>query len=202
MKRLVFFLVASVLGAALIIGGGMAIAIATRPKPVTASVLTPPAPAADFTLRDVNGQSVSLASLRGKPVLMTFGYTFCPDVCPITLVKLAQAKKLLGKGGQDLQVVFVTVDPDRDTADVIKRYLAQYDPAFIGLVPTPTELADLAKTYNVVYEKQPGSEASGYTMAHTAATLVIDGQGRVRMLFWPDMTPDEMASDLRTVVGV
>jgi protein SCO1/2 len=202
MKRLVFLLVASTVAFVLVVAGAIAIALANRPKPVTASLLAEPLPAADFTLRDTAGRPVALSSLRGQPVLLTFGYTSCPDVCPVTLVKLAQAKKQLGSRGHDLHVVFVTVDPERDRADVLANYLAQYDPAFIGLVPTPEELEQVAKTYHVVYEKQPGSEAIGYTMAHTAATLVIDREGRVRMLFWPEMTPDEMASDLRTVLGL
>jgi protein SCO1/2 len=202
MKRLFLFVGASLGTLVVIVVAMMAVAYVTRPKPVYGSKIAEPLPAADFTLRDVNGAPVTLSSLRGKPTLVTFGYTTCPDVCPITLVKLAQAKKALGKAGDDLQVVFVTVDPERDTPEKVRAYLAQYDPAFIGLVPTPEELQQVAKTYAVQYEKTPGSEATGYLMAHTAATMVIDRNGDVRLLFWPELTPDEMASDLRTVLGV
>ncbi|GIW06103.1 MAG: lipoprotein [Dehalococcoidia bacterium] len=202
MKRLVLLSVASTLIFAAVVTAAVAVMLTTRPKPVTASLMANALPAADFSLRDTEGRSVTLSSLRGKPVLLTFGYTSCPDVCPVTLVKLAQAKAQLGPRGKDLQVLFITVDPDRDRPDVVRSYLAQYDPAFLGLIPTPEELEEVAKTYHVVYEKQPGSEAAGYTMAHTAATLVIDREGRVRMLFWPEMSPDEMASDLQTVLGL
>jgi protein SCO1/2 len=202
MKRLILLSVASTLVFVIVVAGAVAMLLASRPAPVTASLMATPLPAADFTLRDTAGQPVALSSLRGKPVLLTFGYTSCPDVCPITLVKLAQAKSQLGARGKDLQVVFVTVDPDRDRPDVVRAYLDQYDRSFIGLVPTAEELEQVARLYHLVYEKEPASEALGYTVAHTAATIVIDRDGKVRMLFWPEMTPDEMASDLRTVLGL
>ncbi|MCS6803167.1 MAG: SCO family protein [Chloroflexota bacterium] len=202
MKRLVALSVVSTVAFVLVVAGAVTILLTSQRKAVTASLITPPLPAADFTLRDTSGQLVALSSLRGKPVLLTFGYTSCPDVCPITLAKLAYAKSQLGARGRDLHVIFVTVDPERDRPDVVRAYLDRYDRSFIGLIPTAEELEQVAKLYHLVYEKEPASEALGYIINHTAATIVIDREGLVRMLFWPEMTPDEMASDLRTVLGL
>ncbi|GIW09549.1 MAG: lipoprotein [Dehalococcoidia bacterium] len=202
MRRVVLFLVASLLAFVVVFGGALALAYALRPRTLTGSPLAEPIPAADFTLRDTAGGSVSLASLRGRPVLLTFGYTHCPDVCPLTLSNLAAAKRLLGRSGQDLQVLFITVDPERDTPTTLRAYLDRFDPAFIGLVPTPEELPALARTYTVQYERLPGSEASGYLMGHTSATFVLDRELRIRLLLWPEMTPEQIAGDLRTVLGL
>jgi protein SCO1/2 len=123
----------------------------------------------------------SLADFKGKVVALFFGYTQCPDVCPTTLAELTQAKQQLGPDGDKLQVVFVTVDPERDTPKVLKAYMANFDPSFIGLVPTPAQLEQVAKDFKVYYKKVEGATPTSYSMDHSAATYLYDPEGRLRL---------------------
>jgi protein SCO1/2 len=137
--------------------------------------------AKDFHLPDTDGKMRSLADFKGKIVALFFGYTQCPDVCPTTMAELVEAKKLLGPDGGKLQVVFVTVDPERDKPAVLKAYMANFDPTFVGLVPTPDQLAQVAKDYKVYYKKAEGTTPTSYTMDHSAATYIYDTQGQLRL---------------------
>lgn len=138
--------------------------------------------AKDFSLLDMNGQRRSVADFRGKVIGMFFGYTQCPDVCPTTLTEMVQVKQLLGADADRFQVIFVTVDPERDTPALLKVYMANFGPDFLALVPTPEELRKtIAPGYRVYYKKVPGSKPEHYTMDHTAGTLLIDKQGRMRL---------------------
>jgi len=156
----------------------------------------PPAPATDFTLTDPDGKTFSLSDFRGKLVALYFGYTSCPDVCPTTMAALAQAMQELGSQADEVQVILVTVDPERDTPDRLNTYVTAFDPRFIGLTGTPDQIASAARPFGVLYKKQAGSSAPSYLVDHTATTTVIDKDGRVRLI-WPYGTPpDELAADL------
>ncbi|MCA0328191.1 MAG: SCO family protein [Proteobacteria bacterium] len=151
--------------------------------------------AKDFQLTDFNGQPRRLADFKGKVVVMFFGYTQCPDVCPTTMTELAQVKQKLGADGDKLQALFVSVDPERDTPEVLKAYMASFDPSFLGLYAgSPEQLAALAKDFKVYYKKVDGKSPGSYTMDHTAASYLYDPQGRLR-LFSRYGTPVEALTD-------
>jgi protein SCO1/2 len=137
--------------------------------------------AKDFQLTDHNGQPRSIKDFAGKIVIMFFGYTQCPDVCPTSMNELAEVKKLLGPDGDKLQGLFVTVDPERDTPEVLKAYMANFDPTFLALSTTPDKLALLAKDYKLYYKKVEGKTPTSYTMDHSAGSYTYDAQGRIRL---------------------
>jgi protein SCO1/2 len=159
--------------------------------------LTPPLPAPDFTLQATNGSDFRLSQLRGKVVLISFGYTFCPDVCPTTLVELSQVRARLGDAAKRMQVAFITLDPGRDSLERLRIYTAAFDPSFIGLTGSDEQLAQVRKMYGVTAEKQavPGT-AAPYLIAHSAYTYVIDREGRLRLLFPFGLSVEEMADDI------
>lgn len=135
----------------------------------------------NFALTDHNGQLRHLSDFAGKVVVVFFGYTQCPDVCPTTLTELAEVKKLLGKDGDRLQALFVTVDPERDTAELLKAYMFNFDASFLALRPAPAELPAVAKDFKIYYKKVPGASATSYTMDHSAGSYVFDTQGQLRL---------------------
>ncbi|MEO8855765.1 MAG: SCO family protein [Burkholderiaceae bacterium] len=138
--------------------------------------------AKDFSLVDQDGKTRSIKDFAGKIVVVFFGYTQCPDVCPTTMAELAEVRKSLGADGKRLQGIFITVDPDRDTPQVLKAYMANFDPTFIALRPSsPAQLAALAKDFKVYYKKVEGSTATSYTMDHSAGSYVFDTKGRLRL---------------------
>ena len=131
-------------------------------------------------LSDHNGQRRTLADFKGKVVALFFGFTHCPDVCPTTLSEMAVVMKELGADAGRLQVLFVSVDPERDTADVLKLYVPAFNPSFLGLTGSADEIARAAKEFKIYYQKQP-LKGGGYTMDHSAGTYIIDGEGRLRL---------------------
>lgn len=137
--------------------------------------------ARSFALKDHNGQLRQLSDFAGKVVVMFFGYTQCPDVCPTTMVELTEIKKALGKDGERLQAVFVTVDPARDTPQVLKAYMENFDPTFLALIPTPEELPAVAKEFKVYYGKVEGKTPTSYTMDHSAFSYIYDTKGKLRL---------------------
>jgi protein SCO1/2 len=137
--------------------------------------------ARDFALTDHNGKPRTLKDFAGKVVVMFFGYTQCPDVCPTSMAELAEVKRLLGKDGEHLQGLFVTVDPQRDTPEVLKAYMENFDPGFLALYTTPEKLEVLAKAYKVYYKKVEGATPTSYSMDHSAGSYVYDRQGRLRL---------------------
>jgi protein SCO1 len=137
--------------------------------------------AKELDLPDADGRRRKLADFKGKVTVVFFGYTQCPDVCPTTLVELAQVRKALGAAGDRVQGVFVTVDPERDTPEVLKAYVGNFGADFVALRGTPDETKALAKSFKVFYAKVPGKTDTSYTMDHTAGSYVFDGQGRVRL---------------------
>ena len=137
--------------------------------------------AKDFQLTDFDGKPRTLADFKGKAVVMFFGFTQCPDVCPTTMSELAEVKKALGADGDKLQAIFVTVDPERDTPEVLKAYMANFDPSFVGLSGTPEQLAAMAKDYKVYFKKVEGKTPTSYTMDHSAASYIYDPKGNLRL---------------------
>jgi protein SCO1/2 len=152
-------------------------------------------------LPDVDGRERSLDEFRGKVVVVFFGYTQCPDVCPSTLAELAQVKKSLGAAGERVQGVFVTVDPDRDTTDVLKAYLSNFDPGFVALRGTPEQTKAVAKEFKVFYAKVPGKAEGSYTIDHTAGSYVFDPSGRLRLFVRYGTGADALAADIRTLLA-
>lgn len=158
--------------------------------------LDSPTQATDFTLTSQTGDPVSLSDLRGKLVLLYFGYTFCPDVCPTTLSTLNQALELMGKKADDVQVVMVSVDPERDTPEVLANYLSNFNPSFMGLTGTHDQIASAATGLGVFFEKHEGSAATGYLVDHTASVMALDQQGRLRLVIPFETSAEDIASDL------
>ena len=137
--------------------------------------------AKDFSLTDHNGETRSMKDFSGKVVVMFFGFTQCPDVCPTSMAELAEIKKLLGARGDKLQGLFVTVDPQRDTPEVLKAYMVNFDPSFLALYTTPEKLVELAKDYKVYYKKVDGKTPTSYSMDHSAGSFVYDTKGALRL---------------------
>ncbi|WP_310610741.1 SCO family protein [Limnohabitans sp.] len=153
-----------------------------------------------FTLTDHMGQSRRLSDFKGKVVVLFFGYTQCPDVCPTSMVELAEVKRLLGADGDKLQGVFVTVDPARDTAELLKAYMANFDPTFVAFIPTPEQLAVVAKDYKIYYKKVDGKTSTSYTVDHSAGSYVYDTQGNLRLYSRYGVGPQVLAQDIQTLL--
>jgi protein SCO1/2 len=157
----------------------------------------PPSPPVDFTLKTSDGNEFRLSQQRGKVVLLSFGYTFCPDVCPTTLVQLSQVRTRLGDAAKHVRVAFITLDPERDTPERLGIYTRAFDPTFIGLTGNAEQLAQIRNIYGVIAEKEVVSgTAASYLIAHSAYTYVIDQEGRLRVLFPFGMSIEEMADDV------
>jgi protein SCO1/2 len=156
--------------------------------------------APDFTLTGADGQPVSVSDFRDKVVVLYFGYTFCPDVCPTTLTDMKQVMQILGKQADDVQFIMVSVDPERDTPEKLKEYVTYFDPRFIGVTGTPEEVLAAATPYGVIFEKHEGTAATGYLVDHTATLNIIDKDGKLRLLFPFDADPKNIADDLKQLV--
>ena len=156
--------------------------------------------ALEFSLRDADGQMRHLTDFKGKAVVIFFGYTQCPDVCPTTLTEMVKVKQLLGKQGDQLQVVFITLDPARDTAEVLKAYMGSFDPGFVALVPTLEELPEVSKHFKAYYRQQPGPTPTSYTLDHFAGSYVYDPQGRLRLFVRYGMAPEDLAADIQQLL--
>ena len=153
-----------------------------------------------FALTDQNGKPRTLQEFGGKVVVVFFGFTQCPDVCPTAMAELADVKKLLGPDGDKLQAVFITLDPERDTPEVLKAYMSNFDPAFIALRPTMAELPDFAKSYKVFYKKVEGRTASSYSMDHSAGSYVYDAKGQIRLYNRYGSGAEVLASDIKLLM--
>ncbi|MDP1538257.1 MAG: SCO family protein [Burkholderiales bacterium] len=153
----------------------------------------------ELALTDHNGQRRTLADFRGKVVTLFFGFTHCPDVCPTTLSEMALVMKELGNDAARLQVLFVTVDPERDTADVLQRYVPAFHPTFLGLTGSAEDIARTAKEFKIFFQKQnlPGG---GYSMDHSAGTYILDGQGRLRLFAQYGVGAPTLLHDIRLLI--
>ena len=154
----------------------------------------------DFPLPDTAGRVRSVKDFQGKAVVVFFGFTQCPDVCPTTLAELNQARQLLGPDGARVQGIFVTVDPERDTPQVLQAYLANFGPDYVGLRGTPEQLAAVAKDFKIYYKKVDGKTPGSYTMDHSAASYVYDPQGRLRLYTRYGSGAQALADDLRLLL--
>ncbi|MDI3297887.1 MAG: SCO family protein [Bacillota bacterium] len=177
--------------------------LAAGPPHFQGDLLRPPAPAPDFRLTDAEGRSFDLASLRGKVVLLYFGYTTCPDVCPTTLADLRQVQERLGADAERVRVLFVTVDPERDTPARIAGYLKPYGfrPAAAGLTGSLAQLEPVWKAYGVYVHKRQVPGAATYLVDHTAYVYLIDPLGRLRLLFPYGTSPDAVLHDVRLILA-
>lgn len=154
-----------------------------------------------FSLTDHNGKQRTLQDFAGKVVVVFFGYTQCPDVCPTSMAELAEIRKSLGPDGARLQAIFVTVDPERDTPQVLKAYMANFDPTFLALRPSsPEQLAALAKDFKVYYKKVEGTTATSYTMDHSAGSYVYDTKGQLRLFTRYGSGATALAGDIRQLL--
>jgi len=179
----------------------LALAACSPAKPTFSSIdVTGADYAKGFTLTDHNGQSRSLSDFKGKVVVLFFGYTQCPDVCPTTMTELVEVKRLLGADGDKLQAVFVTVDPARDTSELLKAYMTNFDPSFVAFVPTADELPDVAKQFKIYYKKQAGKTSTSYTMDHSAGSYVYDTQGNLRLYSRYGAGVQVLAQDIQTLL--
>ena len=156
----------------------------------------PPRVAPDFSLLGSNGHELRMSSYRGKVVLLAFGFTSCTEICPYTLATLAQARRKLGAAAADVQVVYVTVDPERDVPERMKKYLANFDPTFIGGSGTERQLTAVQKDYGVFAKKVPQTGKDAYAYAHSSFTYLIDRRGRVRALMPFGHNSDDYVHDL------
>jgi protein SCO1 len=163
-----------------------------------AGVFSPPRLAPDFSLGGSNGSEVKLSTYRGRVVVLAFGFTSCPDVCPITLATLAQARKKLGAQGNELQVVYITVDPERDDAARMRTYLAVFDPTFVGGTGTSERLDAVRKEYGIAASRKIAGTSYGFS--HSSFTYLIDREGKLRALMPYGHSADDYVHDLRILL--
>ena len=155
----------------------------------------------NFSLLDTNGNTKTMADYKGKVVVVFFGFTQCPDVCPTTLTEMDEALKLLGPKADKVQVIFITVDPERDTASVLAQYVPAFNPRFVGLRPADEAgLEKVAKDFRIYYKKVPGSKPGSYTMDHSAGSYVFDQNGQLRLYIKHAQGPEVLAHDLRAIL--
>ena len=157
--------------------------------------------ARDFDLPDADGQRRHLADFKGKVTVVFFGYTQCPDVCPTTMIELAEVKKALGADGARVQGIFVTIDPERDTPQVLKPYVTNFSPDFVALRGSDDETRAVAKQFKVFYAKVPGRTEGSYTMDHTAGSYVFDAQGRIRLFTRYGSGAEALKHDLQLLLS-
>lgn len=156
--------------------------------------------ARELSLTDQFGKVRRLADFKGKAVVIFFGYTQCPDVCPTTMMEMANVMKNLGKDAERVQVLFVTVDPERDTQELLAAYVPNFDPRFLALRGDAAQTAKVAQEFKVVYQKSAGKSPDNYTMDHTAASYIFDPQGRVRLFVQYGQKADAITHDLRLLL--
>lgn len=190
MKRLLLFLAAAMLAGC-------------SPKPVSfnATDITGGSFDPAFELTDHTGVKRRLADFRGKVVTVFFGFTQCPDVCPTTLIEMKEVMALLGDDAERVQALFITVDPDRDTPEVLSAYVPAFDSRFLGLYGDEAQIAKVARGYRVFYEKVPGSTPENYQVNHTAASYVIDPQGEIRLFVKHGEGAEAFAEDIRLLLA-
>lgn len=174
----------------------------TMPPELHGTLVQEDWPAKDFTLQAADNQTVSLHDFQGKLVLLYFGYTHCPDICPTTLADAKVAMQELGPQADDVQLIMVSVDPERDSPAILTEYVQRFDPRFLGVTGTLDEVTAVATGYGVTFFKEEGSAATGYLVAHSTQLLVLDRQGHVRHIFPFGVPGEDMAVDLRYLLSL
>ncbi len=192
---------ATIGAAAFIVAASLAAGVALRRAGEPPVAVANPSAAA-YTLIDQNGQPVTEATYRGRWVLVFFGFTQCPDVCPTSMTYAADLMEGLGPDAAKLQVAFITIDPERDTPAALKDYLANFDRRIVGLTGTPAQIAAAAKTFNVYYAKRPLEDANDYAMDHSTAFYLVDPNGKLLRAFALQRGADEMTADLREAMSL
>jgi protein SCO1/2 len=188
-------------GAFLAGAAGLLSACSAEKKPQFTSIdITGADYARDFFLSDHNGQMRSIKDFQGKVVVIFFGFTQCPDVCPTSMAELAEIKKMLGADGARLQGLFVTLDPERDTQQVLQAYMGNFDPTFLALRPDLDKLPQLAKDFKIFYKKVDGKTPGSYTLDHSAGSYIFDPQGRVRLYSRYGTGAAPLAADIRLLL--
>jgi protein SCO1/2 len=176
---------------------GMAVGVFfLRPHTFHGTVIQSPEPSYDFTLTGADGD-ISLSDFRGNLVLLYFGYTFCPDICPGTLANVAQALRDMDSQAGDVQLIMVSLDPERDTPEKLAEYMGHFHPSFIGITGAKEQLDEITSLYGIFYQVNEGSDATGYLIDHTATLMVIDRQGYLKLVFPFGVTANEIADDLK-----
>jgi protein SCO1/2 len=165
------------------------------------ATLDPPLPVPDFTLEAAGNQQVSLSDFRGQYVFLYFGYTFCPDACPITLSMLSQVRDQLGDDADRMQVIMVTVDPERDTPAVLADYVTRFDPSFIGLAGTKEAIDAAGQPFGLFYQRNEGTTSGGYLVDHTTRTYLIDPDGNALVAYPHDVPAESVVEDLRWLLS-
>jgi protein SCO1 len=164
------------------------------------TLLDPPLPAADFALETAGGERLGPQAFRGQLVVLFFGFTNCPDICPMTMHRLSEAMAELGDRADQVQVILVSVDPERDPPEVIDGYAKRFDPRFLGLTGSDEELRVVTSSYGIFYARNEVEGETGYTVDHSASTLVLDRNGNLRLV-WPfDTSAEAMAHDLQHLI--
>lgn len=156
--------------------------------------------ATGFSLVDHHGQPRTLADFKGKVVVIFFGFTQCPDVCPTSMSEMAEAKRLLGPDGDRFQGLFVSIDPERDTPEIMREYMGSFDPTFLALYAEPEKLPEVAKSFRIHYKKVAGPTPTSYTMDHSAGSYVYDPQGRIRLYNRYGTGPQALANDVKLLL--
>ncbi len=176
---------------------------ACRPYEYHGTILNPPRDVQSFTLEAHTGQSISLNDFRGRYVLLYFGYTYCPDFCPATMYQLDRTVEVLGEDAIDVQVIMVTVDPTRDTAEQLGNYVTSFNRTFLGArTDNPAQLAEIASNFGVFYEAESvkGESAAGYLVSHTVSLFLIDREGRMLAVYPFGIKGEDLAADLRHLI--
>jgi protein SCO1/2 len=190
------------LALALVAGIGLAVLLVVvvlprfRPHVFSGTVIQSQTPAPTVDLVTSTGERASLSDFEDQVVVIYFGYTFCPDVCPTTLSTIKKAMDKLGGASDDVQVIMVSVDPARDSPELLGEYLGFFDPRFLGMTGTEAEVAEVATVYGVFFQAEEGTEDTGYLVSHTANLMVVDRDGHLKLIIPPDATADQIASDL------
>lgn len=188
-------------GGAALVAGGLAFLYPARNRQFNSVDITGADYARDFSLPDTTGRLRSLKDFRGRVLAVFFGFTQCPDVCPTTLTEMGRVKQLLGSDGHKLQVIFITVDPQRDTSQVLEAYMRNFDPQHLALVPGEQQLAEVTKEFKIYYKKVEGKTPTTYSMDHSAVTYIFDPRGRARLYARYGLKPEELASDMRILLN-
>jgi protein SCO1 len=185
----------------LVVASALALSACGEKKPAFSGIdITGADYATGFNLTDHNGQSRTLADFKGQAVVVFFGFTQCPDVCPTSLGELAEARRLLGADGERLQGLFISIDPERDTPEIMKAYMDSFDPSFLALYAAPDAMPALAKSYRMYYKKVPGSTPTNYTMDHSAGSYVYDAAGRIRLYHRYGSGAQALANDVKLLL--
>ena len=195
-KYSLFIVLAFLIGLVGTVGFGLLM----KPYTYQGSLIDPPAKAADFTLTNQDGKPFTLSDQQGKTAVIFFGFTHCYDVCPITLTKFKQIKADLGAQADKVQFVFISVDPERDTVGAVNDYVTKYDPSFIGLTGSLSELSGVWKKYGVYVEKRTPDSSGDYEMDHSTQIYVIDGDGNWRETFPYQLDTRGMVEDLKHIL--